>query len=909
MKSYNSFETLIKEFPQISHFISNHSDYLAHTSHDSTKAHEKLIEHIEKVNEYALKLIKAHGLDSIVDALIDSMIDNQSAFSQKEALGNYIKSLFIRSIIFHDYGKINPNFQQKKMGNPLFLWDENVKIDSQHSKLSAFIFIHFHLKEIAEMQLDTEEETFLWALVFLFSNPILKHHASYLEHSVNFEENIFVSLKPFLSYFKADFEDAKMYFDGLANQKDGEGLLDFFEQLFPSDNYFAIITLLKLNFSLLTASDYYATNDYANGMEVSDFGLIDKPLKDSIINNFQEKKSYNKDLFSNYEKFKSLSFSDLQQRSNQNMNFLRQKLTVEVIENIRKNKQSNLFYLEAPTGAGKTNLSLAIATELMQLDDSLNKIFYVFPFNTLISQTFSAVKETLGISHNEMVQLHSKSGFHEKDNSDEKDAIYGKAKQNFIDNLFINYPITLFSHIKFFDILKGNSKETNYILHRLTNAIIIIDELQTYNPKHWDKVIYFLANYAQFFNLKVILMSATLPKIDALDSSIQGNIVKLVSNKNDYFLNENFKGRLTFDFSLLNWKKPNSEETKQAYLLDLKDFLFQEAEKKAETQNGTINIIIEFIKKKTASSFFRMIQSDDRFRDYELLLISGEILEPRRKEIIKAIKDKTYPKVLLISTQVVEAGVDIDMDIGFKDKSLIDSDEQLAGRVNRNASKNDCKVYIFNLDREADIYKKDLRFDITQKHISNALYQEILAKKDFDALYDLVKEKINADNSNDYKVDNLPDYKNYFKNFQFQKIHQQFRLIEEANGSVFVPLPIPYTHFETEDRQTLAFFDIETDEDDCINGADVWNKYSELMQISRSRTGDYIQNQTEIKKINGILSKFIFSVYEKQLKVLAEYLQPEWSEEVGISYLYHWEKIYSYQGGLDTNKIKEDIFL
>lgn len=65
----------------------------------------------------------------------------------------------------------------------------------------------------------------------------------------------------------------------------------------------------------------------------------------------------------------------------------------------------------------------------------------------------------------------------------------------------------------------------------------------------------------------------------------------------------------------------------------------------------------------------------------EVFLLSGTILEPRRREIINELKNPLSRKknILLITTQVVEAGVDIDMDLGFKNISLIDSDEQLAG--------------------------------------------------------------------------------------------------------------------------------------------------------------------------------------------------------------------------------------
>lgn len=920
-KLYTSFDLLIKDFPSIGKFIVNHEIYLAHTSKKSNQKAEKLIEHINKVNEYALKLIDANGLELLIDNLINSFISQQVNFENKILIGNYIKSLFIRSIIFHDYGKINPNFQVEKMGNSMFLKDSSVKIESQHSKLSAFIFIHYHLKEIDESSFKHSEKSFLWALVFLLSNPILKHHASYFEHDIRFKEDEFNSLKQFLHHFDADFEDSLDYFNAIEKSDDGEsGILDYFEKYYSAQSYFPIFALLKLNFSILTASDYYATNDYCNGFEVNDFGLITPDSKRKFIYNFWEKEfiakdkeNYNKKLTTEWNYYRYLNFNNLHQRSNENLNKLRQKMLVEAVENIREYKDHNLFYLEAPTGAGKTNLSIAIALELLKANDSLNKIFYVFPFNTLITQTYSSIKDVLGLDNDEIVQLHSKSGFHEKVVTDEQDALYGKDKLNFIDNLFINFPITLFSHIKFFDILKGNNKDSNYILHRLSNSIVIIDELQSYNPKHWDKVIFFLSNYAHYFNIKVILMSATLPKIDDLEPSAEGKFVRLVNDKTDYFTNPNFKGRVNFDFSLLKWEKPKTLDDRNDYLLNLKDFLFDKAEKRYYKEKN-ISVLIEFIKKKTAGEFLRLIQSDSRFKDYECFLISGEILETRRREIISSIKAKTFKKVLLITTQVVEAGVDIDMDLGFKDKSLVDSDEQLAGRVNRNASKNDCTLYIFDFDKEAAIYGKDERF---KAKLYTDEYEEILNTKDFDKLYKNVIQKIKRKDSSEVESGTLTEYKEYFKDFKFSEINKKFQLIEENNTSVFVPLSIPYIHF-TEEKDTLDYFKIIPDDNNEIRGSDVWRKYVELVESKFDKTKDYISNQVQLKKFQGLLSKYMFSVYERDRLMLREYSDigsvENYTERYGIMFLLNWktyngDEIYSYKGGLNLKLINDDCLL
>jgi CRISPR-associated endonuclease/helicase Cas3 len=169
-----------------------------------------------------------------------------------------------------------------------------------------------------------------------------------------------------------------------------------------------------------------------------------------------------------------------------------------------------------------------------------------------------------------MIQLHSKASFYTKE--EPADGKYGGEKKLHLDYLFVNYPFCVTSHVRFFDILKGNSKETNYLLHRLCNSIVVIDELQAYNPAHWDKLVFFIENYAHYFNVRFIIMSATLPKIDALSASQVGKFIHLTPNKRDYFSNKNFAGRIEFDFSLLEKKRPDRED-KEEYLKGLAWFI------------------------------------------------------------------------------------------------------------------------------------------------------------------------------------------------------------------------------------------------------------------------------------------------------------------------------------------------
>ncbi len=917
---FKSFSEIVdlKENEPLLKILKDRDKYFAHTHKNKSK--ETLDQHLKLVTAYFLKLVKEHYLEKIVDNLIVKSIPE--GFSDKVKMGNFIKESFFKTILYHDFGKINHLFQEKKMQN--LRSDFKIvrhKVDSQHSIISAYIYL-MHLLDSEILAFNELEQVFIDTIVSSFAYPIVKHHAKYLDSVVdtdfNEQTNFFVE---YLELFECEKPQNIDLLHEIATKI--ETTFRQFDNL--EVDHFPIYALLKLNFSLLTASDYYATGEYAQNLKVDDFGLIAGKFRDDIIDSFKTTKSYNEELFADTDKLINIPFEQLNERNEDNLNSLRKKLAAEALTNIRKYSDSNLFYLEAPTGAGKTNVSLAIAIELLEKDSVLNKVFYVFPFTTLVTQTFDSIKNILKTNNEHIIQLHSKSGFHQQ-NEKENDGNYGENRLNFINNHFVNYPITLLTHIKFFDVLKGNSKENNYIFHRLANSIVIIDELQTYNPKHWDKTIYFLSKYAKLFNMKIILMSATLPKIGRLlsDQDLAKEIKYLISweSKPLYFRNKNFAGRVEFDFSLLdkwNWQSPRGDEARKRYLEELAQKVYDESEMYARDvskKRGAVRTLIEFITKKSASQFFRKIQENDQFKDYKLYLISGEILDPRRRHIINAIKDNKDRKVILVTTQVIEAGVDIDMDLGFKDRSLIDSDEQLAGRVNRNASKDHCKIFMFDYDQEAFVYRGDPRLKIDDLKKRDT-YKNILQTKDFDSdFYNLVQDKITKDNRNE-AVNNLSEYLRAFKRFNFKAINQGFQLIEQDNESVFVPLPIPKEDFSEEDLKTFKSIHISeysVKDKLCFSGKDVWLRYVDIVTESHDKKKTYFENQTQLKQIYGLLSKFMFSVFSQQAESLKEF--SDYNEEqstykqYGIYYLSMWQEIYSYENGLDINKVENGgIFL
>lgn len=904
----------------IKHTLKDHHLYYAHTPSKKGEKVETLSEHLSLVQGYLSKLVDVHQLDTVINRLIVCYLSKFKLESNSDALANFIKRIFVHSICYHDHGKVNENFQarESKMDNPNFKGKERENgIDTQHSTLSAFIFLCHKINEAFQLKLEVKEKNIAVSNCIIFSYGIYKHHGKYFDN--DFLGKIIVEnkkselLSSYLSLFPMS-ERLKEIVQSLSNLKEvlPKILFEDFAQSFP------LYQLLRLNFSLLTASDYLATNEYMNKDKTDHFGVLNQKRISELyrrvstnewVDEKKGKRNFNKKTFAELE---TLSLEKKPtSKSNANLNLLRQQMATEAIRNTRKNTSKRIFYLEAPTGGGKTNISMLVVWELLKANSELNKVFYVFPFTTLIDQTFKSIKQSLGLGEDEIVALHSKSSFlkEDKKNSEDEDDQYGKEKKNYIDRLFVNYPFCLLSHIRFFEILKTNKKEQNYLLHRLANSIVVIDELQTYPPEHWDKVMYFIQKYADAYNIRFVIMSATLPKIDKLIEGIETNSVAhlLPNAREDYFQNVNFKDRVGFDFSLM--------EQKMEYI-PLVEKVLSESKQFAKIDGGkfkpkgSVFTIVEFIFKKSATRFYDEMENSSQFFD-EIFVLSGTILEHRRKYIINFLKRKENrtKRVLLITTQVVEAGVDIDMDLGFKDTSLLDSDEQLAGRINRNLNKDHCKLFLFNLNHESVIYGKDLRYAM-MKELTTDEHKQILESKNFDLLYDKViafKKKRN----NDSTFCGLEDYKNYVKNLKFSSITEKFKLIDQDCLSCFIPLDIPIgvegeiegekeNIFSENDLRFLKNVGVVPNENDMISGEAIFELYRNAIGSKKS----FLDKKIQLKQIQSILSKFTFSLFATQ-KMKEKITHFSDMEKSNLSYYYinRWADFYDERSG-----INEDAF-
>ena len=909
-----SFQDLSKRMNfRVESLVTQHERYWAHIPHDPEMRAETLAEHANLVLAYFLKLCKENNIEPVIDEIINQII-KLSRINHKEKCKDYLKALFFDTIAFHDFGKTNENFQVARMKNVhhFSLVSTIIKPEHGHSELGAFIFIIHYLEKIENDTFSDDDKVLLSTMTLILSNAIILHHQSsiYKTPQDKVKGSIFVKdldfLKRYLDIYKFQCPKISSFYF--------ENLDEIFESFFDNKKTaFYTFSLLRLNFSLLTASDYLATSSYMNGFKIEDLslGIINEDLRKQIIENAQNSKSYNQKAFKKAEILRGGQNEKIpRERSNENLNKLRELMAAEAIVQVRNNSKQRLFYLEAPTGGGKTNISMLVTAEILDKNPEINKIFYVFPFTTLITQTNKAVLDTYGLTTNEVALMHSKAGFKTKEFTDEEkqDGLYSSDKINHLNNLFAFYPICLLTHIRFFDMLKSNEKETIYLMHRLANSVVIIDELQSYNPLHWDKMLYFINHYADLLNIRFVLMSATLPKIDKLKIPLvnKPNFVELLLNSERFFTNPNFADRVKFKFDLLKQKDFDLNKLADKVIEESKNWSFTEG----------VKTIVEFIFKKSASEFKAIIEGKTKFFD-KVFVLSGTILESRRREIINYLKNENHnnKRILLITTQVVEAGVDIDMDLGFKNVSLIDSDEQLAGRVNRNVKKPTCEVYLFRINESGILYKKDLRYQVTRESISIAEHESILKNKDFNLLYDKVLTKIDDINGKvvfeNFNTKYLPN----MERLDYKEIHKQFQLIEQNNVSIFVPLDVPIQVeneestdespkyepvFSSSELYFLREANIYNKGDKTIKGEKVWTLYRDLIE---NRRADFTEQIVGMKTIQGILSKFTFSIFyndnvETKFKLFRD-IEKDFDK---YWYLQHHTVIYDYGIGILDNQ-------
>lgn len=325
-----------------------------------------------------------------------------------------------------------------------------------------------------------------------------------------------------------------------------------------------------------------------------------------------------------------------------------------------KRPKEGVYSLTLPTGVGKTLTALKI----MEWWNDNNKSIIVVPFLAVTDQTEKIVRDVYkdyyngeGMIGGRLITAHHSMSNEKYDIQDDSD------NWSMIERWSGSIVIT--TTVQFFETLMSRKAGKLRKLHNTYGATIVIDEPQGIEYKYWQQLKKLLSIWAKKMKWRVILLSATPP-------SLPDGTVKMINNENKLY-----------------------EQLKRTRLI-VKNHVSNVDEwihNAWELTNDKQAILWIVNKKKTAYEIYEKMKN---IADREVFCITAQEIPLKRIVLIDKIKKmiNDNKKVLVIATQVLEAGVDLDFDIGVRELSPIPILIQFAGRINRKGIKGQSDVYV-----------------------------------------------------------------------------------------------------------------------------------------------------------------------------------------------------------------------
>lgn len=661
----------------------------------------------------------------------------------------------IIAILSHDFGKVLPHFQYKVWikrssgGRRYAQLPKALEVLSYHTLASAcFAECLCTVLDRVELLGAVWQE---YPVKFAIVNAVLGHHSSHIAN--NFGEMIGIFQDPYILGGNSAWDDIALLFqdelpkhkiehlfDEIVNssnilnlgqfnkrwcdflktayetflEKYTKGEDDIFAPKPPSVQILKLIDVEKENITLEEPHHTYFFSTYlasilcdldiwdarffhpVTGLHV----IIKQPEKDDLgvmqkIPFFTSLEPLPQDLVQRYinTKYANSNVETANQEHSRGdlvISKLRRELFREV--NTHEFKSSRIYSLCSPTGAGKTLTLLNAAVEIAQEYPSPPKIIYCLPFVSIGTQVAQQIldiySEKEDIANNERLVIDNyltESYWHF--NVEESEAVEGPDAKWLISSWQSQLIVTTF--VKLFYTLLKPEKGHYLKMHRLANSILILDEIQCLPIKYWELIRLTLNQLAARFNCTVILSTATQPAIfptgEVEELAPMHLTTEILLNGTHYALSD-----AIYRYDLCYFP---SRISLPCFLDKIAVYL---------AANPGVDTLIVLNTRKAAIDALQALEKA-KLENTQLYLLSTLVLPLDRKETIRKIKEGLLiecarERIVVISTQVIEAGVDLSFQVVFRDFAPLDSIVQVAGRCNRHfSSESPGRVFIFQL--------------------------------------------------------------------------------------------------------------------------------------------------------------------------------------------------------------------
>ncbi len=419
-----------------------------------------------------------------------------------------------------------------------------------------------------------------------------------------------------------------------------------------------------------------------------------------------------------------------------------------ILDNCQKSarERSGLFSLTVPTGGGKTLSSLSFALR-HAIEHKKDRIIYVIPYTSIIEQTSDVFKHIFKDFPDAVLEHHSNL---DPDNETSHSRL---ASQNW------DAPIIVTTAVQYFESLYAARTSRVRKLHNIANSVVILDEAQMLPPDYLMPVLKVIKELSAYYSVSHVLCTATQPALE---------------KRTDF----NFDG---FDKESVKEIIENPDELtdvfKRVKIIPL-DEKIEEWEQLAEQLMEHESFLCIVDRRSDAQELYDLLPDGT-------LHLSSLMCGQHRSDVIDQIKERLIRKELVrvVSTQLIEAGVDVDFPVVFRAMAGLDSIAQAAGRCNREGKLDQGFVYVFNPPKPAPAGHLRMAAELGQMllsksetdPLSNHSFKEFFKKLYWTKGDDLDKKNILKDLFPDPQL-----------RFNFKTASKNFRLIESDYETILV---------------------------------------------------------------------------------------------------------------------------
>lgn len=741
----------------------------------------------------------------------------------KELAEKYGTKLGIKHIcglagLLHDVGKYSSEFRNyilEIMKNP----DKPPKRGSVDHSTAGGKLLH----EISKHKNDPHFKL----LSDIVGNVIISHH-SYLHDYLN--ENLESDyLKRVEEKMVVEFEEVKkLFFKNVMNE------IEFNEYLINAKN--ELINYMKNESDKNYPRRIMFLTKYIYSV------LIDADRTNSMLfeeDNILERKNTNKLFSEYYDRLKRrLDHFSKDIRAQSPINQLRMKMSNECEE--FANRPSGIYTLSIPTGGGKTLASLRYALK-HAMKFNKERIIYVVPFTTIIEQNVIEVRKVLQ-DYDNILEHHS-NVIDDNNVNETSNELYSIDYQKLMlakDNW--DSPIIFTTMVQFLDVFYAYGTRNIRRLHNLINSVIIFDEVQKLPIKCvslFNHSLNFLKNYG---NASIILCTATQPALNYVNHKLE--------------LNPNAEIIDNVEKVVDKFKRVNIVDLATDSIMSREELV-----KFIENKLTDVNDMLIILNTKTAvRNLYKALKKLNL--QIPIYHLSTSMCASHRTIVLNKIRNllANNEKVICVSTQLIEAGVDISFDCVVRSLAGLDSIAQAAGRCNRHAEKSIRDVYVIDYKDENLSRLREIKVG---KYISKNILKDIAEDK-------------SAHGGSILSLQAMERYfKEYYKEFEadlnypikgLNETMIQLLMAEITENNYLLGYKAKYNHFPNlsiANSYKTAAENFTVIEDSTINVIVPFGEGKEVIA--------QLNSTNEIEDISNLLKKaqqFTVNLYEQEFKSL-----------------------------------------